>query len=123
MTEGAQILVVDDELDVRSSVAEILRTAGYEVVEAKDGFEALELLSSASVGAILLDVSMPRCDGISMLTALDSPPPIVVISARNLDSDTQERLGDKITAFLKKPVPPIRLLEQLKAVLQREDEP
>ena len=122
MNDPTQILVVDDELDVRSSVADILRTAGYEVAEAKDGYEALELLKSAKVGAILLDVSMPRCDGISMLTAIDSPPPIVVISARNLDSDTEKRLGDKITAFLKKPVPPIRLLEQVKAVLQREDE-
>lgn len=120
MNRRADVLVVDDEVDVRSSVTDILRTAGYEVAEARDGFEALELLRQERVGVILLDVSMPRCGGVEMVAALEDPPPILVVSARNLDDDDNARIGDKITAFLKKPVPPIRLLEQVRAVLHHE---
>ena len=65
MTAHADVLVVEDEPDVRGSVADILRGAGYDVEEACDGIEALDMLAHNRVGAVLLDVRMPRCDGIA----------------------------------------------------------
>ncbi|HUC37173.1 MAG TPA: response regulator [Acidimicrobiales bacterium] len=109
------VLVVDDEEDVRSSAADILRGEGYDVVEACDGEEALQLLRRRSVSVMVLDVRMPRRDGIAVLDALAQPPPAVVVSAYCLDPSTKRRLGKKIAAFLKKPFPPMRLLEEVAA--------
>lgn len=107
------VLVVDDEPDVRSSVADILRDAGYEVEEACDGDEALDVLSRRRVGAVLLDLVMPRRDGIAVIDALSDPPPVLVISAHRLDGPARGKLAGKVVDFLEKPVPPQVLLARL----------
>ena len=107
------VLVVDDEAAVRSSSADILRAAGYEVAEASDGLEALDVLRTQPVDAVVLDVRMPRCDGISMVAALEHPPPIVMVSAHAVEQEDLDRLSGKVGVFLIKPVPPPRLLEQV----------
>ena len=114
------VLVVEDEPDLRSSVAEILRHAGYEVQEAGDGVEALALLASRPIRAVLLDLRMPRCSGTALLDALVDPPPVLVVSAHHLEESERARLGPKVVAVLKKPVPPAQLLERVAAVLQAE---
>ncbi|HLX88917.1 MAG TPA: response regulator [Acidimicrobiales bacterium] len=114
----ADVLVVDDELPVRTSEAEVLRSAGYAVLEAADGLEALEILRSEVVGAVVLDMGMPRCDGMCFLAALDDPPPTVIVSARTLADTDLENVAGKVDAVLTKPVPPWRLIEQVRAVLQ-----
>lgn len=111
------ILVVEDEPDLRSSVADILRQAGYDVEEAADGVEALALLASRPVEAVLMDLRMPRCDGLAVLDALVDPPPVLIVSAHHLDQDDRARLGAKVVDVLKKPVPPQELLERLSAAL------
>jgi CheY-like chemotaxis protein len=116
----ADVLVVEDEPDVRGSVADILRGAGYDVEEACDGVEALDVLADHQVGAVLLDLRMPRRDGISVVQALDDPPPIVIVSAHHLDAAEREKLGPKVVAVLKKPVPPPKLLAQLSSLLRPE---
>lgn len=112
------VLVVDDEPDVRSSVAEILRGAGYEVEEAADGFEAMEVLHSQQVGAVLLDLRMPRCDGPTLVKQLRDPPPIVIVSAQHVGPAERAQMGSKVVAVLKKPVPPQQLLERVANVLK-----
>ena len=69
------VLVVDDDIDVRSSCAEVLRTADYVVQEAADGFAAIEHLRSGNIGAVLLDLNMPGLDGLSLLDQFDQLPP------------------------------------------------
>ena len=118
---AADVLVVEDEPDVRSSVADILRDAGYRVAEAADGVEAMAVLSSEEIGAVLLDLRMPRLDGISLVDRLVDPPPIVVVSARSPDDGERARMGGKVVAVLKKPVHPDVLLEQLDGVLGGRD--
>ena len=119
MTAKADVLVVEDEPDVRGSVVDILRGAGYGVEEACDGLEALDILARHPVGAVLLDLRMPRCDGIAVIDALDDPPPIVVVSAHNLSDDERKRVGSKVMAVLSKPVPPRQLLERVAAALRQ----
>lgn len=121
MSPDADVLVVDDDNDVRSSVAAILRHAGYEVEEAADGVEALELLRNNRVGTVLLDLRMPRCDGFAVMRSLEDPPPIVIVSAHNVDDAERARLGPEVVAILKKPVPPITLLDQVALVLSHQE--
>ena len=113
MNAEAAVLVVDDEADVRTSVADILRDAGYEVEEAADGNEALAVLARGEVAAMLLDLVMPRCDGIAVMDALRDPPPVLVISAHHIDVLARQKLEGKVVDFLEKPVPPRELLARV----------
>jgi len=112
---GASVLVVDDEESVRTSVAAILRSSGYEVIEAADGEDALAMLDRHDVKVVILDVRMPRLDGIGVLDALDEPPAVVLMSAHVLAADVRARIEEKVVSFLQKPVPPRRLLDEVAA--------
>jgi CheY-like chemotaxis protein len=113
----ADVLVVDDEEPIRTSVAEILRSAGYSVLEAADGQDALDLLESGSVGVILLDIRMPRRSGIEVLEALDSPPNVILMSAFRFEGEDRRSVGHKVFSHLVKPVAPRRLLDEVEAAM------
>jgi CheY-like chemotaxis protein len=104
------VLVVDDDRDVRGSCAEVLRTAGYRVVEAGDGLAALELLKSSDIGAVLLDIFMPGLDGLSLLDQIDDPPPVALLTAHAYDEAIVVRRS-KIAMYMQKPINPPALLE------------
>jgi CheY-like chemotaxis protein len=109
----ASVLVADDNAGVRESVAEILRSAGYDVTEADDGDVALESYIEHPSEVVVLDVRMPRLDGISVVeNMVPAPPPpaIVLVSAYDLDQEARARLGTRIFRFLRKPVSPPDLL-------------
>ena len=111
MTEPTvPVLVADDDYGVRTTVSLILRRAGYDVHEARDGDEALEILESQSIGVVLLDIRMPGRDGIAVLDAIDHPPTVLLISAFSVDPATRARIGSKVFRYLRKPVPPPQLL-------------
>jgi CheY-like chemotaxis protein len=117
----ADVLVVDDEEPVRTSVAEILRAAGYKVVEAVDGQDALDILESGSVSVLLLDIRMPRRTGIEVLQALDSPPNVILMSAYRFEGEDKRSVGHKVFSHLMKPVAPRQLLDEVRAAIDRED--
>ena len=104
------MLVVDDDRDVRGSCAEVLRTAGYRVVEAGDGLAALEHLKSSDIGAVLLDIFMPGLDGLSMLDQIEDPPPVALLTAHAYDEAVVVRRA-KIAMYMQKPINPSALLE------------
>jgi len=110
------VLVVEDDHAVRSSIAEIIRNEGLVVVEAEDGFVALEHLRSNVVGMVLLDLNMPVLDGLGLLDKLDSPPPVVVLTARSYDADIDRRRS-KITGYLRKPSHPDVVLTAVRSCL------
>jgi two-component system, chemotaxis family, chemotaxis protein CheY len=114
---SADVLVVDDDADVRWTVAEILRSAGFSVAEAPDGEVALGLLSTERYRMVLLDMRMPKRDGVSLIEAAGVVPPVIVHSAYSLDSGDRQRLGSRVVDYLHKPVSPQKLLRAVEAVL------
>ena len=102
----ANILIVEDDPDILSSLAEAIREEGFDVETAANGYQALARLESHPPDLIFLDLMMPLMDGWKFLESArqrfpDLHPPVVVLSAvRNL-TDEVRRLG--VTAFLPKP--------------------
>ena len=119
------VLVADDDHALRETVVEILGLAGYDVLQAADGEEALAVLSQESVDVLLLDLQMPGMDGIAVLEALGPPPPKVLLlsafarySAEDID---RMGLGGKVTRALQKPVPPVQLLTAISEAMDGDD--
>lgn len=115
----AHILVVDDDPDLSSSLAEVLHDEGYDVSCAHDGEEALRALRSAPPDAILLDLTMPVMDGWTFRERQRDDPdlaqiPTVVISAAYADAASVAGLG--AAAFLAKPFDVTLLTETLQRV-------
>ena len=106
---AVDVLVVDDDDDVRTSTGEIISSGGYTVVEAANGQEALQLLSDMVVGMMLLDIQMPKLNGLALLDRLEDPPPTVILSARDYQKGPRSREA-KILLHLQKPTTPQELL-------------
>ena len=87
-----------------------MSASGYTVAVASDGDVALRVLEQQSVGVVLLDIQMPRRDGLSVLEEISAPQLVVLVSAHAHDEATRARVGAKVVTYLEKPVPPERLL-------------
>jgi two-component system response regulator HydG len=111
------VLVVDDDGALRSTWAAILRGSGYRVAVAEDGDVALRVLGERAVGLVLLDLRMPRRNGLSVLEELRTPQLVVLVSAHALDDATRAEVDAKVVTFLEKPVPPGLLLDTVSATL------
>ena len=112
MRPRGRVLIVDDASLVRMFYGEALRGAGYEVDEALNGLEALEKLLIAPVGLVVLDVNMPRMDGMTFLRALrrsDLPlaaTPVLVTSTEAAPRDAELARLAGANFYLVKPVAP-----------------
>jgi DNA-binding response OmpR family regulator len=116
------ILCADDDEDILSLVALRLRRAGYEVVQAHDGDEALELARSRRPALAILDVMMPRRTGPEVLADLRADDElrdlkVVLLSARVQEADIERGMEAGADAYLAKPFRADDLLEQVKALL------
>jgi len=119
-TISADVLVVEDEADLLHSTSGVLRMSGFSVAEAEDGEVARSLLSEHRYGMVLMDLRMPRLDGVSLTEAIEDLPPVVVHSAHSLSADERRRLGTKVVSYLQKPVSPQQLVEAVRRVLGAE---
>jgi two-component system response regulator MprA len=120
-----QILVVDDEPAVRDSLDRALRLEGYEVGLAADGAEALQMLGSDSPDAVVLDLMMPRVDGLEVcrrIRAAGDRTPVLVLTARDAVSDRVKGLDAGADDYLVKPFALDELLARLRALLRRSGE-
>ncbi|MGV0807762.1 response regulator transcription factor [Mycolicibacterium setense] len=114
--------MVDDDPDVRTSVARGLRHSGFDVRVAASGKEALRLLSNESHDALVLDVQMPELDGVAVVTALralGNEIPICVLSARDTVNDRIAGLEAGADDYLTKPFDLGELVARLNALLRR----
>lgn len=116
------VLVVDDSLTVRQMVVFTLKQAGFEVLEASNGQDALDRLGSARVDLVIADLNMPKMDGISMIRALRSRPvskytPVVMLTTESQESKRQEGRAAGATAWMVKPFHPDKLLSVIGRVL------
>ncbi len=117
-----RVLVVDDEPAVREAIERALRLEGYEVGVAADGDEALRMLREAPADAVVLDVLMPRIDGLEAcrrLRAAGDRTPILMVTARDGVTDRVAGLDAGAADYLVKPFALEELLARLRALLRR----
>lgn len=116
------ILVVDDDQAVRDSLARSLQYSGYEVSTAVDGVEALAKLAAGRPDAVIMDVMMPRLDGLEttrMLRANGNDVPILVLTARDSVDDRVDGLDAGGDDYLAKPFALDELLARIRALVRR----
>lgn len=117
-----RVLVVDDDKAVRESLRRSLEFNGFEVVLAEDGAEALARIAAAAPDVVVMDVMMPRLDGIETTKALRTAGndlPILVLTARDAVGDRVEGLDAGADDYLTKPFALQELLARLRALLRR----
>jgi len=118
-----KILTVDDSPSVRKMVEFSLKSKGYTMGAAGDGLEALELLNQEPYDAIILDVNMPRMNGLEFLEKrLEieeiADIPVIMLTTEGQDEDRDKAISLGATAYIIKPFKPSQLLELLEEFLQ-----
>jgi two-component system chemotaxis response regulator CheY len=116
------ILVVDDSTSVRKMLESALRFKGYAVVTAADGLEALEALERDQFSLVILDINMPRMDGLSLLEIIRGRSawtdlPVLMLSTEGQESDRDQALALGATDYIVKPFKPAQLLERVGDIL------
>ncbi len=116
-----RILVVDDDRDIVDSIAIFLSGEGYEVIKAYNGIEALEALSENEVHLMILDIMMPKLDGIKTLMKLRKSRniPVILLSAKSEDADKILGLTAGADDYVTKPYNPSELVARVKSQLRR----
>ena len=119
--EQETILVVDDNKEIVYSISELLKYEGYNTVKAYDGMEALKALEANRIDLILLDVMMPRMNGLSALMKLREKYriPLIILSAKTEESDKVSGLMLGADDYVEKPYNPSELTARVKAHLRR----
>ena len=117
----ARVLVVEDDDDVRLMVRAAIERAGMEVVEARDGREALRRFYETEPGVVVLDIRMPELDGWQVLERIRelSDTPILVLSANDSELDTVRGLREGADDYLTKPFGRQELIARIEALLRR----
>ena len=116
------IITVDDSASVRQMVSFTLKGAGYTVIEASDGKDALAKLTGNKADMVITDLNMPNMNGIELIKALRANPsykfvPIVLLTTESQDTKKQEGKAAGATGWIVKPFKPEQLLSVVKKVL------
>ena len=115
------ILVVDDDREIVESIAIYLKNEGYNVLKAYDGMEALEIINATIIHLLLLDIMMPKLDGIKATLKIreNKNIPIILISAKSEDTDKIWGLTIGADDYITKPFNPLELIARVKSQLRR----
>lgn len=118
-----KILVAEDERDIRELIAYTLMFAGYEVVQASNGADAVAHAVREKPDLILMDVRMPKMTGYQACEALKQKPetkdtPVIFLSAKGQESEIQQGLGAGAVKYILKPFVPDELTAQVKSILK-----
>ncbi len=115
------ILVVDDDREIVRAISINLQNEGYRVIEAYDGLQALDALNTQDVHLILLDIMMPKLDGLSATMKIRQQKniPIIILSAKSEDSDKILGLSIGADDYVTKPFNPMELMARVKSQLRR----
>lgn len=119
------VLVVDDEKEIRDAIDIYLRGEGLNVIKAKDGLEALEVLDKEDVHLVVLDLMMPRLDGMQTCMKIRETRnmPIIMLSAKSEDSDKILGLNIGADDYVTKPFNNLELVARVKSQLRRYEKP
>ncbi len=118
----ANILIIDDEKSIRRTLREILEYEGYKVEEANDGVEGLNMLKEKSFDAILLDIKMPKMDGLEVLDKIqltNADTPVIMVSGHGTIDTAVEAVKKGAYDFVAKPMDLNRLLISLRNALEK----
>ena len=117
----ANILVCDDDKDIVEAIEIYLTQEGYCILKAYDGQEALDILNSETVDLLIIDVMMPRLDGIRATVRIreSNPLPIIILSAKSEDTDKILGLNIGADDYITKPFNPLELIARVKSQLRR----
>ena len=115
------ILVCDDDKEIVEAIEIYLTQEGYHVLKAYDGSEALKVLESEEVHLLVLDVMMPRLDGIRATLKIreSNSIPIIILSAKSEDADKILGLNVGADDYVTKPFNPLELVARVKSQLRR----
>lgn len=121
MEQETTIVVVDDDRQIAQAIARLLQLEGYRVVQAHDGVAAVEIALQQKIQLIILDIMMPKLDGLSALMKIRDQRniPIILLSAKSEDSDKIIGLSLGADDYVTKPFHPQELVARVKSQLRR----
>ena len=117
-----KIMIVDDEVNIRTALKYRLKKEGYSVLLAVDGLEALDKVALERPDLIILDLMLPRMDGYEVLERLKGDPrtadiPVIILTARGEKEDRARSLESGAASFMAKPFSPRQLVAEVKRAL------
>ncbi len=117
----ASVLVVDDDHDIVNAIAKLLEKEGYKIYKAYNGIEAIDCLVMNEIHLILIDIMMPKLDGLSAMMKIRTTKniPIIVLSAKSEDSDKILGLSMGADDYITKPYNPMELVARVQSNLRR----
>ena len=118
---GYQILIADDEAEIRELLRLYLEKDGYRVFESGDGLKTLEILKTERIDLLLLDIMMPEMDGFAVLKKLrrENNIPVLIMSAKDADSDKILGLDLGADDYLTKPMNPLEAVARVNSNIRR----
>ena len=119
--EMNHVLVVEDDKEIRQGIEIYLKSQGYEVYQAEDGIEGLEVIEKEEIHLAIVDIMMPRMDGITMTVKLREKYdfPVIFLSAKSEEVDKIMGLNMGADDYVTKPFGMMELVSRIKAVLRR----
>ena len=117
-----KILIADDDNEMRESLASMLETSGYRVIRAENGAEAVEMSAKELPSLIMLDIHMPKMDGLKACKAIKSDQltrhiPVVMLTVEGSISEIQQAIGDGASTYITKPSSKEEILKVIKSIL------
>lgn len=115
------IVVVEDDKEIRAGIEIFLKSQGYEVYQAADGVEGLEVIDQQEIDLAIVDIMMPRMDGITMTMELrkNYDFPVIMLSAKSEETDKVIGLNIGADDYVTKPFTPLELLARVNSQLRR----
>ena len=116
-----RILVCDDDKEIVEAIEIYLTQEGYEVLKAYDGMQALQVLKEEKIDLLIIDVMMPRLDGVRATLKIreSNPLPIIILSAKSEDADKILGLNVGADDYVTKPFNPLELVARVKSQIRR----
>lgn len=123
-----KLLIADDDPASRELLREILEAQGYQVVEAEDGQAALNKIEEERPDLVLLDIQMPKLDGLGVVRQLRQSPrftslPVVAVTSYAMRGDREKALGAGFDAYITKPIDAVRIRETVERLLLLAESP
>lgn len=119
----SKVLIVDDEQDIRELIKFYINKEGYDVIEAKDGEEALSIFESEYIDLAIIDVMMPKMDGFELVEKIKElkDVPCIMLTAKGESKDKLRGFSAGVDDYVVKPFDPNELMARVKAVMRRYD--